>query len=249
VPSSSPGRFRAILTAAGVLVAVLVVLATDAAPEAFKLGLTTVLVVPAIPLLSAQVLLVAGLALRGHLVDPPHDPIGSAGRFAALAVAGHAVGMGLGLSRYDGDWIHDELVLAVLGGLGLAIGGVAVAVGVLVDRNRPPGAWQRYGVPTLLGLGSGLALLVSQAEPDNPVFYLVFESDEGPARDLRRYLGFTAGALAILIVATVAAALLGQAAAVRNAGPAVRRTVTLAAAGALLLGGLVVAGLAASLLG
>jgi hypothetical protein len=231
-----------------VLVAVLMVLATDAAPEAFRLGLTTVLTLPALPLLSAQVLLVAGLAVRGHLVDPPHDPIGSAGRFVALAVAGHAVGMGLGLSRYDGDWIEEELTLAMLGGLGLAIGGVGVAVGVLLDRNRPPGAWQRYGVPTLLGLGSGLALLLSQAEPYNPAFYLVFRSDEGPVRDLSRYLGFTVGALAILIVATVAAALLGGTAAVRNAGPTVRRTVNLAAAGALLLGGLVVVVLAASLL-
>jgi len=196
----------------------------------------------------AQILVVVALAVRGHLVDPPGDPIGSAGRFVALLVLGHGVGTGIGLSRYAGDWYEDELALALVGGLGLAIGGVAMVVGVLVDRPRPAGGWHRYGVPSMLGLGSGMAVLVVHAESGNVPFYGIFVSSDGPGLDLSRYLGFIVGVMALVIPAVVAAALVARTPAVRGAGPALRRTADAIAAVALTGTGIAVAAAAANLL-
>jgi hypothetical protein len=101
----------------------------------------------------------------------------------------------------------------------LTIGGVAMIVAVVANRIRMPAGWQRYGVPLLLGLGSGMALLEGQPRLDNSAFFAVFRSSEGPGMDLARYLGFTAGA-----------------------STTVRQVAGLAAAAALLVAGVAVAG-------
>jgi hypothetical protein len=122
-------------------------------------------------------------------------------------------------------------------------------VSVLVDRVEPPGRWHRYGVPLLFGAGSGTALLVTQVDPFNIAFFMIFRSSESPALDLGRYLGFTAGAAAILIVATGAAALLVRALKPRGAGTVARRVASAAAAVALVVAGVAAATGAADYLG
>jgi hypothetical protein len=193
-------------------------------------------------------LVAAVLTVRGQLADPVGDPIGSAGRFVGLVMLGHGVGMGFGLSQYAGDWVETELGLAIAAGIGFTVGGVGVLTGVLADRRHPPGWWHRYGVPVSLGLGSGMAVLVSQVEPYNPAFFLVFRSSDAPAVDFGRYLGFTAGATTVLMLATVAAALAARAPALQAAGPVPRRAVGILAAAALVCAGVAVAGAAAQLL-
>jgi hypothetical protein len=243
--ASATGQYGWIVAVAGSLLAVLIILAVEGAADAFEIGFDTAFGYPSALLLIAQILLVAALAVRGHLVDPPGDPIGSAGRFVGLVVLGHGIGMGIGLSRYAGDWYEEELALAMVGGIGLAIGGVATVVGVLVDRSRPAGGWHRYGVPLVLGLGSGLAGLVDQAESGNVAFYEIFSSSDSPALDLSRYLGFTVGLLGLPILAVVAAALIGRTPAVRGAGSALRRTASALAAMALTIAGVAIAAAAA----
>ena len=249
-PSSGPSGvpYRSIVAGVGFLVAVLYVLATDSGPDAFDLGVSTVLRFPATMVMIAQILVVAGLALRGHLVPADGEPIASAGRFLLLLVIGHGVGMGIGLSQYDGDLQEAELIVATIGGVGLAIGGIAMIVGVLVGRSSAPGGWQRFGLPLALGLGSGMALLVTQIDPYNEMFYHVFNSGDGPGKDLGRYLGFIAGVLALVIVATVVAALVASRRAARGASPTAWRAINVAAAAALLVGGVATAIAAANLL-
>jgi hypothetical protein len=248
-PALAGMPYRSILAGVGFLVAALYMLATDGGPEAFALGLRTAFRYPAVLVMLAQILVVVGLAVRGHLVPPEREPIWSAGRLLVLLVIGHAIGMGIGLSQYDGDLQEAELTVATIGGVGLAIGGIAMMVGVLVGRNPAPGGWQRFGLPLLLGLGSGMALLVTQIDPYNEMFYLVFDSSEGPGKDLGRYLGFNAGVLALLAVATVVAALVARRPAVRAAGPSAWRAVNVAGAAALFVGGVATVIAAANLLG
>jgi hypothetical protein len=243
------GRYGWIIAVAASLLVFLIIAAVEGAPDAAEVGFDTAFGYPSALLLIAQILLVAAIAVRGHLVDPPGDPIGSAGRFVGLMVLGHGVGMGIGLSRYEGDWYQEELSLALVGGIGLAIGGVVMVAGVLVDRPQPPGGWHRYGVPLILGVGSGLAGLVDQAESGNSAFYDIFFSSDGPARDLSRYLAFTVGLLGILIAAVVAAALIARTPAVRGGGSVLRRSASGLAAVALTIAGVAITAAAAESLG
>jgi hypothetical protein len=237
-----------ILTGVGVAVTLLIIAAADGASLTFELGWRTIFEPSAALLLPlTQLLVVAALAVRGHLVDPANDPIGSAGRFAALLVLGHAVGMGIGLSQYDGDMVQAELVTALLAGIGLAIAGFAWIVGVMVDRVRPPGAWHRYGVPLLFGLGSGMVLLLTQVD-SNSTFYVIFRGGGDNVPDLGRYLGFTVGAAIVPIVTVVVAALIARSAGARGAGTGARRVVTAASALALVVAGVTVTAQAANLL-
>jgi len=93
-----------------------------------------------------------------------------------------------------------------------------------------------------------MALLVTQIDPYNEMFYHVFNSGDGPGKDLGRYLGFIAGVLALVIVATVVAALVASRRAARGASPTAWRAINVAAAAALLVGGVATAIAAANLL-
>jgi hypothetical protein len=242
VPTSSSQHVRgALLAGTALVVGLLVIVATEGAPDAFEIGLNTPFAYPALLLLlPAQVLLVASVAARGQLAAPGSaaGAFAAAVRFTALVIAGHAVGMGVGLARYSGgDWDADELLLAAFGGAGFIVGGIGLVIAALVDRQRRViGPWHRYGVPGLLGLGSGLVVLATQPAASNEVFYTTFWSSSGPVADLSRYFAYTAAATLFVGIAALVSALV---AAARPApSPSVQRWLQVAAATAFVIAGI-----------